>query len=118
MASLFETVAGISSDTFTIEGVRFMAAPFTISEQAAYFALPTETDTDASGRAFQYVPHDVRFEYLAERLRRRVKDAKADPKDITAEWLMDHLPVPMLDPLLHLLMHGKMPDGAGGNTKA
>lgn len=99
---LFETLAGTSSDHFKIGDVDFMAAPLTLREYGEYLALP-------QGMI------DAKAEYLADKLRRRVRGNKTDPATITEDWVMEHLELPMVPVLEHLLLYGKLPeDGALG----
>ena len=95
MAQLFKVLAGTSEDTFNIGKVSFQAAPLTIMEYAEYLALPEG--------------FDAKCEYYAAKLRSRQQGTK-DPVAITAEWVMENLPVSMIPVLEHVLIHGKMPD--------
>ncbi len=107
MAELFSVMAGRSQHTFTLGGIRFEAAPVTIREYGEYLALPA----DAKGNVFE----DVHAEWLADKLKRRLSGTKTDPDTITAEWVMEELPLPTRNILMHVLIHGEMP---GENTKA
>lgn len=101
---LFKVMAGVSSDTFTIGDVTFMAAPFTMMEYGAFLALPEDAI-------------DLRVEFLADKLRRRVRGNKIDPATITEQWLMENLELPKLPILQHVLLHGKMPEAADTEKK-
>lgn len=96
MSRLFSVVAGESSDTFSIGGITFKAAPYTLMEYALYLALPEE---DLGEKA----------SFHAERLKRRIQGTKDDPELITGEWLLENLPLPMLKVLEHIMLYGEMP---------
>lgn len=97
MAELFKVLAGTSSDTFSIGGASFMAAPLTIMEYGQFLALP---DND-------YV---AKCAFYAEKLRPRLRGTKPDPATITAEWIMENLPASMIPVLDFLLIQGRMPE--------
>ncbi len=105
---LIKVVAGRSSDHITLGGVEFEAAPLMIREYGEWLALG---DADG-GRSL-----DARAEFLAEKLRKRVKGTKTDPATITAEWIMDNVPISMLNTLEHLFIHGELPAKGGGTPK-
>lgn len=107
MSNLFTLVAGRSEDTFTLGGVTFEAAPLTLMEVGEYLA---SRGTEA-GNAF-----DARCEWLAPRLRQRVR--RSDPAAVTEAWLLETLSLPALSIVEHLLIHGELPARGGENTKA
>ena len=104
MSRLFSEIAGRSQDTFQLGGVEFEAAPYTLAEYAAYLALP---DGDLGAKA----------EFHAERLKRRIRGTKHDPDTVTAEWVLDNLPLPTLQVLEHVMLYGKMPQADGETGK-
>ncbi len=102
MAELFAVMAGRSSDTFSLGGIKFQAAPVTLDEYGEYLSLPSELDAQA--------------EWLADKLKRRLSGTKTDPSAITPQWVMAELPLPTMRILTHVLIHGEMPGAE--NTKA
>lgn len=95
---LFNVLAGKSADYFELGGVSFEAAPFTLLEYVEYTALP---EGDLGARA----------EFLAEKMRRRVRGNKTDPALITDEWILENMPLPTLNVVQTLFMTGEMPKG-------
>lgn len=101
---LFAVMAGQSADYFSIGGVEFQAAPYTLLEYATYNALP---ENDLLAQA----------EFIAERLQVRIRGTKTKPADITPDWVMANMPVPTLRLLQHILMYGEVPmDGGAGKS--
>ena len=106
--NLFAHIAGRSEDTFSLAGVTFEAAPLTLAEVGEFFAV-----REAPGGNTL----DARCEWLAPKLRGRVV-RPADPIVVTAEWLLEHLSLPVLGKVEHLLEHGELPQVEDGAKKA
>ncbi|GGK11761.1 hypothetical protein GCM10008955_01240 [Deinococcus malanensis] len=102
MSELFSDFAGRSEAYFSVQGVEFMAAPFTLQEFVEYQQLPSD------GRHV-----GERADFMASRLRRRIRGTTTDPATITTEWLMEHLGLPRLGYLETLLLTGKKPEDGG-----
>ncbi|PJI54590.1 hypothetical protein CTI14_13595 [Methylobacterium radiotolerans] len=100
MSELFNDLAGQSEQYFTIGGVSFYAAPFTLMEYVLYQNLPSEELAD-------------RAEFLADQLSRRIRGTATKPETITRDWLMDNLPLPRLPYLETVLLTGKPPKDGG-----
>ncbi|MFC4428027.1 hypothetical protein [Deinococcus navajonensis] len=101
---LFEVMAGISADYFSIGGVQFYAAPFTLMEYATYQALP---ENDLGAKA----------EFIAEKLQVRIRGTKAKAAEITTDWVMENVPLPTMRLLQHILIYGEKPrDGTPGKS--
>lgn len=98
MSELFNDLAGRSDAYFTIGGVSFEAAPFTLMEYVQYQNIEQFGD---------------RAEFMADRLSRRIRGTTTKPDEITTEWLMDNLPLPRLTYLETLLLTGKPPKDGG-----
>jgi len=97
VSNLFTVLAGKSNDTFKLGGVEFQAAPVTLREYGEYLA-------------FEKQPLSDQAVWLADKLRRRLHNpTKTDPDEITAEWLLDNLPLPHLAIVQHILLYGEMP---------
>lgn len=100
MSELFNDLAGQSDHYFTIGGVSFHAAPLTLLEYVTFQNVEQFGD---------------RVEFLAERLRRRIRGTATSPETITTEWLMENLGLPRLSYLETVLLTGKPPkDGETG----
>jgi hypothetical protein len=99
VSNLFTVLAGQSNDTFTIGGVKFMAAPVALDEYAEFLSLQGE-----KGMAL-----GVQAEWMADKLRRRVQGKDPDPATITQEWVLANVPLPTLSVLQHVLLYGEMP---------
>lgn len=93
---LFNILAGKSADYFELGGIQFEAAPFTLLEYVEYTGLE---DNDLGARA----------EFLADKMRRRVRGNKVDPAIITDVWILENMPLPTLNVVQHLFMTGEMP---------
>jgi len=118
MADLFAVLAGKSKDTFSIDGIRFMAAPLTMVENGEYNALPTVQVRDDKGNLMEVIAEDARAEFWADKLKRRILEpTKHSPDGITRDWFLANVPRPTLRVLEHVMFYGEMPQ-AGGNTKA
>ncbi len=100
MSNLFTVLAGQSADTFSIGGVKFMAAPVALDEYAEFMALK-----DASLA--------MQCEWLADKLRRRIQGKDPDPVTITGEWVLKNVPFSYLSVLQHVLLYGEMPKAEG-----
>jgi hypothetical protein len=107
MSNLFTVLAGQSPDTFTIGGVKFMAAPVALDEYAEFLSLQGEKG----------MPLDVQANWMADKLRRRTHGKDTDPAIITQEWVLANVPLPTLSVLQHVLLYGEMPR-AGETPKA
>ena len=97
--NLFTVLAGQSTDTFSIGGVKFMAAPVALDEYAEFLALQGE-----KGMAL-----GVQADWMADKLRRRIQGKDPDPATITHEWVLANVPLPTLSVLQHVLLYGEMP---------
>lgn len=106
--NLFAHIAGRSEDTFTLAGVAFEAAPLTLAEVGEFFAVRASPGGNTL---------DARCEWLAPKLRGRVV-RPADPIVVTTEWLLEHLSLPVLGKVEHLLVHGELPQVEDGAKKA
>ena len=89
--TVLRLTAGVSKDTFTIQGVRFMAGVFSRAEAAQY-------DTNQRARAEQ-------TPLLLSALRRRVHGGSIDPALITPEWY-GQAPAPTGQALERILLFG------------
>lgn len=102
---LFNVLAGKSADYFELGGVPFEAAPFTMLEYTEFLAIP---DGDMGERAA----------FIAAKLRARIRGTKHDPVTITADWVLENLPLPTLAVLQHIFMTGEMPKEGGKPGKS
>lgn len=102
MAKLFELLAGTSSDHFKIHDVEFFAAPVTLEEYGHFLALQSDDPHNPT-------PLDARAEFIAEKLRGRVRGKTADPATITTEWVMQNVTLTHLKVIEYVLLHGEMP---------
>lgn len=101
---LFEAMAGKSATYFTIGGVDFYAAPFTLLEYTIFQSLP---EGDLGAKA----------EFLAEKLQLRLRGVKTPASTITMDWVLENVPLPTLALLQHVLLYGEKPkDGGPGKS--
>lgn len=118
MADLFAVLAGKSKDTFSLGGIKFMAAPLSLAENAEYNALATVQVRDGQGNVVEIIAEDARAEFWADKLKRRIQSpTDHSPDGITSEWFMANIDRPTLLKLEHVMFYGTLPQ-AGGNTKA
>lgn len=92
---LFTVLAGRSKDFFSIGGIDFEAAPLSLLEYGEMMALPDGLDAKA--------------EFLAEKLRKRLRRGTDDPALITTDWVMENVPLSMVRTLDHVLLYGELP---------
>ena len=105
--NLFTVLAGQSSDTFSIGGVKFMAAPVALDEYAEFLALP-QLPPDEHGNP-RGTSLNVQADWIANKLRRRIQGKDHDPATITGEWVQQNVPLPTVSILQHVLLYGEMP---------
>ncbi|WP_407570733.1 hypothetical protein [Deinococcus altitudinis] len=105
--NLFTVLAGQSTDTFNIGGVKFMAAPVTLDEYAEFLSLP-QLPAGPDGRP-QGISLIVQADWMADKLRRRIQGKDPDPVTITGEWVQQNVPLPTVQILQHVLLYGEMP---------